>query len=239
MASRSSPREQIAGPQRYRRELPHVQDGTAERKRRHDRVHPRAVRSRASTQGDVASTRRPRGATMRSITWRTASSPSNRRSATSLDPPLPLHVDVVGAVHHHLGDLGVLEQELDRTHPDDRIRNRVHHVRERALCRCMCVPARAGESASSRTRSRRSARGIASSRASTRPISAARTVRRTSLSASSDHDASSTAGRACRAPVRSRASAPDDRDPGLDRRARSDGIIGDRCCPKSVRRRWA
>ena len=38
--------------------------------------------SRASTQGDVASTRRPRGATMRSITWRTASSPSNRRSAT-------------------------------------------------------------------------------------------------------------------------------------------------------------
>jgi hypothetical protein len=38
--------------------------------------------SRASTQGDVASTRRPRRATMRSITWRTASSPSNRRSAT-------------------------------------------------------------------------------------------------------------------------------------------------------------
>jgi hypothetical protein len=38
--------------------------------------------SRASTQGDVASTRRPRGATMRSITWRTASSPSNRRSNT-------------------------------------------------------------------------------------------------------------------------------------------------------------
>jgi hypothetical protein len=38
--------------------------------------------SRASTQGGGASTRRPRGATMRSITWRTASSPSSRRSAT-------------------------------------------------------------------------------------------------------------------------------------------------------------
>jgi hypothetical protein len=38
--------------------------------------------SRASTQGDVASTRRPSGATMRSITRRTASSASNRRSAT-------------------------------------------------------------------------------------------------------------------------------------------------------------
>jgi len=38
--------------------------------------------SRASTQGDVASTPRPKGATMRSIRWRTASSHSNRRSAT-------------------------------------------------------------------------------------------------------------------------------------------------------------
>jgi hypothetical protein len=38
--------------------------------------------SRASTQGDVSSTRRPSAATMRSITWRTASSPSNSRSAT-------------------------------------------------------------------------------------------------------------------------------------------------------------
>jgi hypothetical protein len=38
-----------------------------------------------------------------------------------LEPPLPLHVDVVGPVHHHLGDLGVLEQELDGSQPDDRI----------------------------------------------------------------------------------------------------------------------
>ena len=29
--------------ERYRRELPHIEDGTAERKRRHDRVHPRPV----------------------------------------------------------------------------------------------------------------------------------------------------------------------------------------------------
>ena len=43
--------------------------------------------SRASAQGDVASTRRPSGATMRSIRWRTASSPSNRPSSTPLDPP--------------------------------------------------------------------------------------------------------------------------------------------------------
>ena len=55
---------------------------TAERKRRNDGVHRLPSDSRASTQGDAASTRRPSGATIRSITWRTASSPLNRRSAT-------------------------------------------------------------------------------------------------------------------------------------------------------------
>jgi hypothetical protein len=39
--------------------------------------------SRASTQGDDSSTRRPSGATILSITCRTASSPSNRPSVTS------------------------------------------------------------------------------------------------------------------------------------------------------------
>ena len=75
----------------------------------------------------------PSGATMRSIRWRTASSPSNRPSVHPLDPPLPLHVHVVGPVHHDLGDLGVLQQELDGTEPDDLVRHLVHHAREVAL----------------------------------------------------------------------------------------------------------
>src|SRR6266545_4984380 len=47
-----------------------------------------------------------------------------------LEPPLPLHVDVVGPIHHHFGDLGVLEQELDGSQPDDRIRNLVDDLRQ-------------------------------------------------------------------------------------------------------------
>src|SRR6266508_418464 len=47
-----------------------------------------------------------------------------------LEPPLPLHVDVVGPIHHHFGDLGVLEQELDGSQPDDRIRNLVDALRQ-------------------------------------------------------------------------------------------------------------
>jgi hypothetical protein len=52
--------------------------------------------SRASTQGDDSSTRRPSGATILSITCRTASSPSNRPSVTFSSRPqrsLCVHLD--------------------------------------------------------------------------------------------------------------------------------------------------
>src|SRR5687767_1836059 len=49
------------------------------------------------------------------------------------DPPLPLHVDVVWAVHHHFGDVRIPQQELDRTSSDDRVRDLIDHLRERAL----------------------------------------------------------------------------------------------------------
>src|SRR5581483_3130797 len=50
-----------------------------------------------------------------------------------LEPPLPLHVDVVGPVHHDLGDVGILEQELDGSQPDDRVRDLVDDSGEGAL----------------------------------------------------------------------------------------------------------
>src|SRR5712691_1610276 len=48
-----------------------------------------------------------------------------------LDPPLPLHVDVVGPVDHDLADLGVLEQPLDGPEADDLVGDFVDHLRER------------------------------------------------------------------------------------------------------------
>jgi hypothetical protein len=39
----------------------------------------------------------------------------------------------VQSADHNLGDVAVLEQELDGLHTDDRIRNRVHDLSERAL----------------------------------------------------------------------------------------------------------
>src|SRR6266536_5067228 len=47
-----------------------------------------------------------------------------------LDPPLPLHVHVVGPVDHDLADLRVLEQSLHRPEADDFVRNLIHHLGE-------------------------------------------------------------------------------------------------------------
>src|SRR5262249_45969013 len=55
--------------------------------------------------------------------------PLKKPSFHLLDPPLPLHVDVVGPVHHDLADLRVLEQPLDWTEADDFIRDLVHDAR--------------------------------------------------------------------------------------------------------------
>ena len=49
------------------------------------------------------------------------------------DPPLPLHVHVVRSIDHHLGHVGVLQQELDRTEPDDLVGNLVDHARQVSL----------------------------------------------------------------------------------------------------------
>jgi hypothetical protein len=56
--------------------------------------------------------------------------PLNKQALHLLDPPLPLHVDVVGPVHHDLADLRVPEQSLDRTEADDFVGNLIHHLRE-------------------------------------------------------------------------------------------------------------
>src|SRR5438128_9907213 len=48
--------------------------------------------------------------------------------ATVKNLPLPLHVHVVGPVHHDLADLRVLEQSLDGTEADDFIRNLIHDL---------------------------------------------------------------------------------------------------------------
>src|SRR5207244_10553985 len=45
-----------------------------------------------------------------------------------LDPPLPLHVDVVGPIDHDLADLRVFEQSLDRPEADDLVRDLVHDI---------------------------------------------------------------------------------------------------------------
>jgi hypothetical protein len=44
--------------------------------------------------------------------------------------PLPLHEHVVRSVDHHLGHRRILQQELDRSEPDDIIGNLVHDPRE-------------------------------------------------------------------------------------------------------------
>src|SRR6266540_3899122 len=62
-----------------------------------------------------------------------------------LEPPLPLHVDVVGPIHHHFGDLGVLEQELDGSQPDDRIRNLVDDLRKHTPWQDVSLLAEDGE----------------------------------------------------------------------------------------------
>ena len=89
-----------------------------------------------------------------------------------------------------------------------------------AFCGSMWPCSRSSDSASSRTRNRRSARGIASScRASTRPISRSCRLRRTSTRASVGFTTSpAPVWPALRARARSvRASAPGARDPVLDR----------------------
>ena len=69
--------------------------------------------SRASTIGLSSSTRRPRGARIRSIASRSASSDVEPHLGR-LDPPAALDVDLVGPVDHHLLDRGVREQLLER-----------------------------------------------------------------------------------------------------------------------------
>ena len=49
------------------------------------------------------------------------------------DPPLPLHVYVVRSIDHHFGDLGIPQQELDRSEPDDLVGNLVDHARQVSL----------------------------------------------------------------------------------------------------------
>jgi len=51
--------------------------------------------------------------------WRASEAPKN--------PPLPLYVDVVGPVHHHLGHRRLLHQELDGAEADELIGDFAHH----------------------------------------------------------------------------------------------------------------
>ena len=73
--------------------------------------------SRASAIGLSSSTRRPTGARMRSIASRSACSDS-KRDLGALDPAAALDVDRVVAVDHHLLDLGIGEQLLERAEAD-------------------------------------------------------------------------------------------------------------------------
>ena len=135
--------------------------------------------SRASAQGDDSSTRRPSGPTMRSIRCRTASSPSNRPSgALSIRPsrstytssgPLTMTSVTLGSFNRNsIGPNPTTSSETSLT------------MRVNSRCGRIAPLARRSESASSRTRSRRSVRGaVASPRASTRSRSCSPSWRRT------------------------------------------------------------
>ena len=69
--------------------------------------------SRASTMGEVSSTRRPTRETMRSMIWSRCSL-SRKTTSDLLDPPLLLDEDLLRAVDHDVADLVVLEQQLER-----------------------------------------------------------------------------------------------------------------------------
>ena len=58
--------------------------------------------------------------------------PLKNQVVNPLDPPLPLHVHVVGPVDHDLADLRVFEQALDRPEADDFIGYMVHHLSHNA-----------------------------------------------------------------------------------------------------------
>ena len=69
--------------------------------------------SRASTIGEVSSTRRPTRETIRSMIWSRCSL-SRKTTSDLLDPALLLDEDLLRAVDHDVGDLVVLEQQLER-----------------------------------------------------------------------------------------------------------------------------
>ena len=134
------------------RRAPEVSTRTSARSGR-DRRAKEAARSRAPES-------RPEVARPPKVTLRRPEDPGAPRCARSRGGPPPPQTDgpppsrsAPSAPRRRRGPFtitsvisGVLEQELDRTHPDDRIRNRVHHVRERRSA-AACVPARAGETA--------------------------------------------------------------------------------------------
>ena len=68
---------------------------------------------RASTIGEVSSTRRPTRETIRSMIWSRCSL-SRKMTSELLDAPLLLDEDHLGAVDHDVGDLLVLQEQLQR-----------------------------------------------------------------------------------------------------------------------------
>ena len=82
---------------------------------------------RASTSGLLSSMRRPRGATIRSITWRRWGLIAESNGA-GFDPSFTLDEDVSGVVDHDLGDGGVGQQGLKRAEPEDTIDHRLHQA---------------------------------------------------------------------------------------------------------------
>ena len=140
--------------------------------------------SRASTHGDESSTRRPKGPTMRSIRCRTDSSPSNSRSGTlsirpsrstntSSDPFTITSVTEGSFNRNSIGPNPTTSSETSFT------------IRASSRCGRIAPCSRSSSSASSRTRIRRSVRGVdARPRASTRWRSWSRSSRRTSANLS-------------------------------------------------------
>ena len=81
---------------------------------------------RASTIGLDSSTRRPMGATMRSMMRITCSSFWNVMFDSS-SLPVALDVDLARAVDHDLGDALVAQQRLERTEADDLVGDLLQH----------------------------------------------------------------------------------------------------------------
>ena len=113
-----------------------------------DRVHARAVRSRASTSGVARSMRRPSGATSRSISTRISS--AGRESDTGLlKAAVALDPHAARPVHHHFAHTLVAKQGRSAASPKRRSRTtaraRAARLRERRRAQRKARAQRAGQ----------------------------------------------------------------------------------------------